>query len=112
MPPTLLPPTGRDPAAASPARSHDDIDDQAVLDFLHGDYALNPARAQPFDRYPAPPATTGSESPGGYAVVQYDRASRVRWVTAPFGDALTAEEYAIARDFVQYDVVPATPITR
>jgi hypothetical protein len=52
-------------------------------------------------------------SQSAYAVVLYATAGgRVGAVIAPFGDALSAEQYALDSRFTSYDVVPATIVSR
>jgi hypothetical protein len=103
--------------AALPSARHWDVDDRAVLDFLRGDYI--PAAGSRPQRSEAPTVPPLSGLPGycantepAYAIVEYDRTSRVHWVVGPFGDALSAEHWAIDAGLARYDVVSATPIAR
>jgi hypothetical protein len=114
MPRTLTTPAH---GTASPTGGHHDLEDQAVLDFLRGDYTPPaPRRPRQTDPRAAPPVVGRlayrADTRPGYAIVQYDTASRVHWVIAPFADALSAEHYAIDNDLTQYDVVSATPVIR
>jgi hypothetical protein len=97
--------------------THREVEDRAVFDFLRGDYLPVAAdRPQPTDTSAAPPGRQAldycADTRPGYAIVQYDNAGRVHWVVGVFGDALSAEEYAIDADLTPYDVVSATPVVR
>jgi hypothetical protein len=115
MPRTLLPPGSPNRDTTSPASGH--VEDRAVLDFLRGEYLpVGAHRPQRTDPAPAPPVAGAlaycADIRPAYAIVQYDGASRVHWAFGMFGDALSAEQYAIDADLTRYDVVSATPVVR
>jgi hypothetical protein len=125
---TLLRHDSRDRGTTVPAGHRRDVEDRGVLDFRHdGDYPppwrtslpAEPVTDRPLRTGPPAGPPVAGDAVGyrpapycGYAIVQYDSASRVRWVIAPFADALSAEEYAIDGDLTAYDVVSATPVVR
>jgi hypothetical protein len=121
---SLLPPDGPDRDPTSLTHTHLGLEDQAVLDFLRGDYAPI-AEAAPADaphrthRLVAQPAQQGTAEviylPAAacrYAIVQYHPTSVrvVRRVIGLFGDAGQAEGYARGNGYHRYDVVPATAV--
>jgi hypothetical protein len=112
-PPTALP-------VMNTRGAHRALEDQAVLDFLRGDYAPAASHApsswcetRPLNgQAPLAPAAPPVALPRAYAIIQYEPSSdRVRWVVGLFADALSAEEYAISHDLPRYDIVPATAVT-
>jgi hypothetical protein len=122
MPRTLMPtPEEGDPPdrRATPAKANPDLEDQALLDFLRGDYApgatINGAgRSAPTD---GPVSDDGVLSylpvaSSCFAVVQYDptTARLVRRVIGMFGDVQDAERYGMENGYRLYDVVPATAV--
>jgi hypothetical protein len=124
---TLLPPHDVSRAAATRAGRHRALEDQAAFDFLRGDYVVAARASAPVepagpDRpYVTRPSALPVTAVSGYrplpqlayAVVLYATAAgRVGAVIAPFGDALSAEQYAIDSRFTSYDIVPATAIRR
>jgi hypothetical protein len=129
MPRTLMP-TPDDPQPGGPARpslTRLDLEEQALLDFLRGDYAPASAAASasssadsPFPKEPSSKENESTDDVLSYlpvasscfAVVQYDAttARLVRRVVGMFGDPHDAERYGLENGYRLYDVVPATAV--
>ena len=126
-------PTPDDPqpnGQTRPSPTRPDLDDQALLDFLRGDYApagasASPPSVTPLRRTP-PTSEEGRRSDANgdaglsylpvasscFAVIQYDAttARLVRRVVGMFGDPHDAERYGQENGYRLYDVVPATSV--
>jgi hypothetical protein len=121
---TLLPPNDSELGAGA-VNAHVALEDQAVLDFLRGDYSPALTATAAIDRPHETEQSGDGRVPGSgaeviylpaatccYAIVQYDGASAsvVRRVVGLFGDVTAAEGYAHDNSFRLYDVVPATAV--
>jgi hypothetical protein len=115
----LLPPDDPDRATAAPTGSHHRVEDDPGYPPPWRTAA--PAEADSYrpdvPQPSAPPVISVSGyrplEGSAYAVVVYGTATRrVAQVVAPFADAPSAEQYAVAHGWRFYDVVPATAVGR
>jgi hypothetical protein len=115
MPSTLVTPGPEEPRAGRfTATAHRDLDDQAVLDFLRGEYTgrPQPTLLPPLSRQPSSPQSYMPAAVTCFAIVQYDPTAGVivRRVIGLFGDVDSAESFARDDRRHLYDIVPATAV--